>query len=94
MKKELKLFGILLVSGLILGACSNQKKVKKLQTKAKKQVRYRQSERKNLKKSHNHQAPSKKMPQLPVPVQLLTLLRIPAQTSRQEKHQRLLRHWI
>lgn len=38
MKKELKLFGILLVSGLILGACSNQKKVKKLQTKAKKQV--------------------------------------------------------
>ena len=29
MKKELKLFGILLVSGLILGACSNQKKGEK-----------------------------------------------------------------
>ena len=30
MKKELKLFGILLVSGLILGACSNQKKGEKI----------------------------------------------------------------
>lgn len=36
MKKELKLFGILLVSGLILGACSNQKKGEKTSNESEK----------------------------------------------------------
>lgn len=36
MKKELKLFGILLVSVLILGACSNQKKVEKTSNESEK----------------------------------------------------------
>ena len=91
MKKELKLFGILLVSGLILGACSNQKKGEKTSNESEKTSSISSV---RTKKTHNHQAPSKKMPQLPVPVQFLTLLRVPAQTSRQEKHQHLLRHWI
>ena len=36
MKKELKLFEILLVSGLILGACSNQKKGEKTSNESEK----------------------------------------------------------
>lgn len=36
MKKELKLFGILLVSSLILGACSNQKKGEKTSNESEK----------------------------------------------------------